>query len=75
MNNNINLEYQEHWTELEKTLKELTEEKINMVSNKNTKQWFKESCKKAVQGRDKAISLVTVESSEENKSQSRNNKR
>ena len=68
MNNNINLEYQEHWTELENTLKELTEEKIGMVSNKKTKQWFIESCKKAVQERDKAISLVTVESSEESKS-------
>ena len=32
-----------------------------MVIYKKTKQWFNESCKKAVQDRDKANSLVVVE--------------
>jgi len=37
------------------------------VNNKKTKQWFNENCKKAIQERDKAKSLVVIESSIENK--------
>ena len=38
-----------------------------MVIYKKTKQWFNKRCKKAVQERDKANSLVVFESSEKNK--------
>lgn len=37
------------------------------MNNKKTKQWFNENCEKAIQGRDKAKSLVIMESSIENK--------
>lgn len=37
------------------------------MNNKKTKQWFNENCKKAIQERDKAKSLVVIESSIENK--------
>jgi len=48
-----------------------------MVIYKKTKQWFNESCKKAVQDRDKANSLVVFESSKKkNKSRlAQNNER
>lgn len=58
--NNLNLKYQEHWTQLNKTIKEVTEEKIGIVNNKKIRQWFNENCKKAIQERDKAKSLVFV---------------
>lgn len=67
MDNNLNLKYQEHWTQLSKTIKEVTEEKIGIVNNKKTKQWFNENSKKAIQERDKAKSVVIMESSIENK--------
>lgn len=56
MNNNLNLQYQEHWTNLGKMIKEVTGEKIGVVNNKKTKQWFNENCKKAILERDKAKS-------------------
>ncbi|KAL4091582.1 hypothetical protein QTP88_026249 [Uroleucon formosanum] len=66
-NNNLKLNYQEHWTQLSKTIKEVIEEKIGIVNNKKIKQWFKENCKKTIQERDKAKSLVIMKSSIENK--------
>jgi len=63
MNNNLNLQYQEYWTNLGKMIKKVTEEKIGMVINKKTKQWFNENCKKAILERYKAKSLVVMESS------------
>ncbi|KAL4143877.1 hypothetical protein QTP88_006132 [Uroleucon formosanum] len=66
-NNNLNLNYQEHWTQLSKTIKEVVEDKIGIVNNKKTKQWFNENCEKAIQERYKSKSLVVKESSIENK--------
>lgn len=67
VNNNSNLQYQEHWTKSGKTIEEVTEEKIDLVNNEKTKQWFNENCKKATQDGGKAKSLVVIESSIKNK--------
>jgi hypothetical protein len=48
MDNSLKLQYQEHWTQLEKTIKEVIEEKIGIVNSKNktnktaTKKYKKE---------------------------------
>jgi len=67
VNNNLNLQYQEHWTKLRKMIKEVTEEKIGLINYRKTKQWFNENCKKAIQVRDNAKFLVVMESSVANK--------
>jgi len=66
VNNYLNLKYQEHWTQLSKTIKEVTEDLLG-INNKKINQWFNENCKKAIQERDKAKSLVVMENSIENK--------
>lgn len=64
--NILNLQYQEHWTKLGKTITEITEKKIGLVNNKKIKQWFNKNCKIAVQKINKSKSLVVMESIVEN---------
>ncbi|XP_025406812.1 craniofacial development protein 2-like [Sipha flava] len=44
--NNLNLNYQEHWTQLSKTIKGVTEEKIGIVNNKRPNNGSMKTVKK-----------------------------